>query len=152
MDTLDFLEFLIYASKIEYFHGRSQLFLLMGLSLDSLPVKFLRLEKNSLVIAPFVLSSHWPCPFLILSFQLSILKALVGILLYMTWRGSFQLPPFANRSAISFPLIPAWAFTQLNSIFQFFLLMVAALFVISPTTWLWFLMLLNESRVFFLCV
>ena len=42
------------------------------------------LGKNSLVIAPFVVSLHWRCHFLILPFRISFFKALFGILLYVT--------------------------------------------------------------------
>jgi hypothetical protein len=40
--------------------------------------------KNSLVIAPFVVSSQLCCHFLMLSFQVSFFIALFGILLYVT--------------------------------------------------------------------
>ena len=42
------------------------------------------LGKKSLVIAPFVVSSHWLCHFLI-SFRESIFITLFDILLYVTW-------------------------------------------------------------------
>jgi hypothetical protein len=54
------------------------------------------LGKNSLVIAPFVVSSHWFCHFLILSSRVSFFIALFGILLCVTqW---FWVASFASRS------------------------------------------------------
>ena len=49
------------------------------------------LGKKFLVIAHFVVSSHWPCYFLMFSFRLSIFIMLFGIPLYVS--GSFGLPP-----------------------------------------------------------
>jgi hypothetical protein len=43
------------------------------------------LGKNSLVIAPFVVSFHWLCHFLMLCCRLSLFLALVGNLLYVSW-------------------------------------------------------------------
>ena len=58
---------------------------------------FYTLGKNSSVIAPFFVSSHWLCHFLMLSFRLSFIIALFGILLYVAW--SFWVACFANRLA-----------------------------------------------------
>jgi len=42
------------------------------------------LGKNSLVIAPFIVSSHWLCYFLVLSLGYPFLYRFFGILLYVT--------------------------------------------------------------------
>ena len=59
------------------------------------------LGKNSLVIAPFVVSSQCFCYFLILFSRMSFCIALFGILLYVMWW--FCIASFASLSAISFP-------------------------------------------------
>jgi hypothetical protein len=45
MGIMDFLLFLVYVGKNEYFRGRSQLLLHLDLILNSLPVYFLHVEK-----------------------------------------------------------------------------------------------------------
>ena len=71
------------------------------------------LGKYSLVIDPFSVSSHCRCHFRTLSSRMSFFIALIGVTFL------FLVASFASRSASSFPMFLAWAFTHSNSIFQF---------------------------------
>jgi len=87
--------------------------------------------KHSSVIAAFVHFSHSFCHCCLASCSNSQYNVLIGILLNAVSASVLRAASFASLSAISFPYVPAWAFTHENSIFHLVPSSLDNLFLIS---------------------